>query len=367
MRAMKESLVLRPMRGMRRGLPVLVAAILVLAAATAEAATFGPDLTAATANYPYSCGFAGGSSGCTLQDPLNDDMELVLPDPVAHGNQTAVVTAIHVRSTATAPAQFVAVEWSGRPGEANPFPSGVMAVSQQVTLQPGLNNFNTNLPVDRRLASNGFESWSVVSLDILNGSSPIPAESGGSFATTGFLLDNGLPLTQTVADLTVPPHYVSVGGLPPATLLMSGEVTITTGQGGGGTNNGGNKTPTPTPPNPTPPRPVAQLVIPSVGQIKGKTATVPIRCVGPANCVGVLRIQNLPEPGATAAKKAKKAKPVTYASGSFSISAGRTLSVTVRLSKDGKRAIKGHHSLKAYANATFSDGHDKSSKITFRH
>lgn len=85
-------------------------------------------------------------------------MELVLSDPVVNGNQAGVVTAIHVKSAASAPGQFVVVEWSGRPGEANPFPSGVMAVSQQVTLQPGINNFNTNLPVDRRLASNGFES-----------------------------------------------------------------------------------------------------------------------------------------------------------------------------------------------------------------
>jgi hypothetical protein len=145
---------------------------------------------------------------------------------------------------------------------------------------------------------------------------------------------------------------------------MSGEVTITTGQGGGGTNNNGNKTPTPTPPTPTPPAP--QLTIPTVGRIKGNNATLPLKCVGRANCIGVLRIQSLPAPGATVARKAKKPKLITYASGSFSISAGKTLSVTVKLSKDGKRAIKGHHSLKAYANATLSDGHGKSSKITFR-
>jgi hypothetical protein len=33
-----------------------------------------------------------------------------------------------------------------------------MALSEQVTLHEGINNFNTNLPVDRRFASNGFES-----------------------------------------------------------------------------------------------------------------------------------------------------------------------------------------------------------------
>jgi hypothetical protein len=164
-----------------------------------------------------------------------------------------------------------------------------------------------------------------VSLDILNGSSPIPAESGGSFATTARRERVGRTSVRVWDEGPVTPSWLSC----------------------------------------RPPRP-SWLVIPTVGQIKGKTARLPIRCVGPANCVGDLRIQNLPEPGATVAKKAKKRKPITYASGSFSISAGKTLSVTVKLSKDGKRAIKRHRPLKAYANATFSDGHGKSSKITFR-
>jgi hypothetical protein len=80
------------------------------------------------------------------------------------------------RSAATAPAQFVVVEWSGKPGEGQPFPSGVMAVSQTVTLQPGIDNFNTSLPVDRRRAPNGFESWSEVALTILDGSSTTSAD-----------------------------------------------------------------------------------------------------------------------------------------------------------------------------------------------
>lgn len=348
----------------RLGSTVLVAAMLVLTTSSAEAATFGPNLSAVAANYHYSCGSAGLSQGCTVEDPLVGSMELILPEPIANGNQTGVVTAIHVKSAAEAPAQFVVVEWSGRPGAGEPFPSGVMALSEHVTLHAGINNFNTNLPVDRRFASNGFESWSQMAITILNGTSPIPAEEGGSFAFTGTITDNGLPLTQTVPDLTVPPHYPSVGGLWPGTLLMAGEVTITTGQGGG-TNNNGNKVPTPTPPNPTPPTP--QLTIPTAGRINGNSATLPLKCVGAANCVGVLRIQSRPTPGATVARKAKKPNLITYASGSFSISAGKTLSVTVKLSKDGKRAIKGHRSLKAYANAIFSGGHSKSSKITFRH
>ncbi len=165
---------------------------------SARAVTFGPDLSHATPNNAYTCyPWFGGHQGCTVYEPRTTDMELVLPDPVFHGNQTGTVTAIHVLSAAAMPAQFVVVEWSGKPGEGNPFPSGVAAVSQQVMLQPGLNNFNTNLPVDYRLASNGYESWSDVSMTILSGSSPIPAQSGGSFAALGVMTDNYLPITQT--------------------------------------------------------------------------------------------------------------------------------------------------------------------------
>jgi hypothetical protein len=44
----------------------------------------------------------------------------------------------------------------------------------------------------------------------------------------GLLFDNGLPLTQTVPDLTLVGHYPVVSGFVPAHLLMSGDVTITT-------------------------------------------------------------------------------------------------------------------------------------------
>jgi prepilin-type processing-associated H-X9-DG protein len=324
--------------------------LIVVLAVPAEAATFGPDLGGATPNFP-SCGAYGWSQGCTLIDPLADDMELVLPDPVAHGNQTGVVTAIHVKSAATAPAQFVVVEWSGKPGEGQPFPSGVMAVSAPVTLQPGINNFNTNLPVDFRLGSDGFETWSQVSLTILNGTSPVPAQYSGGFAEMGTLSDGWAPLTQTVADLTAVPHNPQVGGLPPARLLMSGEVTITTGQGG---NPGGNTGPgddgTPTPATST-------LTVPASVRLKGRTAPLTLQCVGAADCSGTLRIQSRP---------ATSKKPLTYASGAFSIGAGLKSAVKAKLSSAGRKALRRHRSVRAYANVTFADGRVTSAKIALR-
>jgi hypothetical protein len=342
------------LRRLARALPLLALCLLALPTA-AHAVTFGPDLDTATPDYPYGCNLVWASQGCTLQDPLQHDMELVLPDPVVSGDQTGVVTAIHVKAAAPAPAQFVVVEWSGKPGDGNPFPSGVMALSAPVTLQPGMNHFNTNLPVDRRLAANGFESWSVVSLTILNGTSPIPAQSGGSFSETGVLLDNGGPLTQTTSDLTGVPHNVQVGGLPPARLLMAGDLTITTGNG----TDPGN-----TPVDPTVQTAPSELSLPTRARIRGRKVTVPLHCVGAADCAGTLRIQSRPAAGATAARK--RSKTITYASASFSVGAGLGGSAKAALSKDGRKAVRRHRAVRAYANVRFADGRVTSARITLR-
>ena len=217
---------------MRRLVPLLTtAALLALPAVSAQALSFGPDLSTATPSNPYGCNagiYGYATAGCTVADPLYDDMETLLPNPVTYGDQTGVVTDIHVLSAGSAPAQFVVVDWAGKPGEGNPFPSAVTALSAQVELHAGMNNFNTNLPVSLQFHSNGYETYSVVAINILDGTDPIPAETSGSFSETGMLFDNGLPLTQTTSDLTVPPNNVSVSGFYPSVLLMSGDVTNTT-------------------------------------------------------------------------------------------------------------------------------------------
>jgi hypothetical protein len=340
-----------------------------------HAATFGPDLNGAIANYPYSCDplyFVHAPYGCTLMYPTDDDIALLLPDPIINGDQTGVVTALHVLAAEDAPAQFIAVEWASKITEASPFPTGVTAVTEPVMLHPGINNFATDLPVDRRLTPDDFEIWSVVSLNILNGTSRIPAQQGGAYPL-GFLLDNGLPLTETVADLNVPPHNLSLGGAPPGRLLMSGELTITTP----GELPIAPIAPTaPTVPvvNPQPaapsvpvvPAPVPRLAIPTAARVKGNAARLPLRCVGAANCAGRLRIQNRRAPGSKLARTAAKHKLITYASGSFSIPAGKTRSVRVRLSKAGRLAIRARRSLKAYANVTFKGGRAVSLGVTLK-
>lgn len=351
------------------------AALVALPAPSARAVSFGPDLGATVADNSYPCSFPFVSSppgpypsGCTIQDPLTTSMSLVLPDPVVNGNQTGVVTAIHVLSAATAPAQFVVVAWAGTPAVAQPpFPSAVTAVSQPVILQPGLNNFNTNLPVEYQLHGNGFETWSVVSLNILDGSSPIPAQLGGQFSTTGLLLDNYLPLTQTTSDLTIPPHNVAVSGFPPMTLLMSGEVTITTKgppqpPGGGGGPLG--------------------LASPDA-LVRRNQAVIDLVCAAGGPCPGYLFLQNQPAAGAavapgvvvsgaadrvSVAAAKRRVKVVTYGKASFNLTAGETSMVMAKLNPTGRRITRGHRTPTVWANIHLSGNSQAiSQQVTLTH
>jgi hypothetical protein len=348
-----------------RAMALIVFALgVVLAGGSAQAATFGPNLETAKADYPYTCAFAGGYEGCTVEDPLVGDMETIMSDPVANGDQTGVVTAIHVKAAAEMQAQFVVVEWSGIPGAGEPFPSGVMAVSEEVTLHEGISDFSTNLPVDRRFLTNGYETWSQLALTILDSGALIPVESGGAFALTGTISDNWLPLTQTVEDLTVPPHETYVGGLPSGTLLMSGEVTITTPKQGEQAQEEG----TGAPQSAAGTAPL--LAFPkSFGRLGRGRATVPLRCVGPANCAGRITLRNRAPRGATIAskrKRSRKAKTHIYATGSFSISAGKTSKVTLKLTKAGKAAIGSHRSVRVYVTTTLTGGKDSTRRITLK-
>jgi len=358
-----------------RAIPVRLlacAAAILLAVAPAWAIPFGPDLTTAVADNPYPCSYPFASSppgiypfGCTTADAGQTSMSFVLPDPVVNGNQTGIVTALHVLSAATAPAQFIVVAWAGTPTVIQPpFPSAVTAISEQVTLHPGLNDFNTNLPVEFTLHPNGFETWSIVSLNILDGSSPLPAQLGGAFVMTGLMFDNGRPLTQTAVDLTIPPHNVSVSGFPPMTLLMSGDVTITTGGGGG-------------------PAPGQVQVAAPDALVRRHKAIVDLVCAAGGPCPGDLLLQNQPavaaplvgarpdDAGVAAAISASAAaatKLVTYGKASFNLAASQSAMIAVKLRPAGRRITRGHRTPTVWANIRLSGSSQATSQqITLVH
>lgn len=319
--------------------------------------SFGPDLNVATADNTATCAIAGATSGCTAFDAQTSSMLRYLPDPIVAGDQTGVVTTIRVRSAATAPAQFVVIEESAHQGVTGSiFPSGILAVSEQVTLRPGLNTFATNLPVDSRFStSTGFSRWSVIGLNILNGTSPVPGWTTAPLINgsptlsgeTGLLLDCGSvfpcpsllnmspkPFTTALADITVAPHYASLSAFTPMRLLISGDVTVTTPAAG---------TPTPTPVTPTP-TPVA--VDPGAGvalQVKDQVR------LGRAFTVG--RAKNPPTAATrqtltTRRAKAASAKTVVIARGTTKIASGRSAAMQVKLTRSGAKLVRAHKTLK---------------------
>lgn len=338
---------------------LLLACVVVALTPHAAAAdfSFGPDLNLATADNTATCAIAGATSGCTAFDAQTSSMFRYLPDPIVAGDQTGVVTTIRVRSAATAPAQFVVIEESAHQGVTGSiFPSGILAVSEQVTLHPGLNTFATNLPVDSRFStSTGFSRWSVIGLNILNGTSPVPGWTTAPLINgsptlsgeTGLLLDCGSvfpcpsllnmspkPFTTALADITVAPHYASLSAFTPMRLLISGDVTVTTPAAG---------TPTPTPVTPTP-TPV--VVDPGAGvalQVKDQVR------LGRAFTVG--RAKNPPTAATrqtltTRRAKAASAKTVVIARGTTKIASGRSAAMQVKLTRSGAKLVRAHKTLK---------------------
>lgn len=339
---------------------VLVACVaLALAPAAANADfSFGPDLNAAAADNTATCAIAGATSGCTAFDAQTSSMFRYLPDPIVSGDQTGVVTAIRVRSAATAPAQFVVIEESAHQGVTGSiFPSGILAVSEQVTLHSGLNTFATNLPVDSRFStSSGFSRWSVIGLNILNGTSPVPGWTTAPpvngaptlSGETGLLLDCGSvfpcpsllnmspkPFTTAVADITVAPHYATLSAFTPMRLLISGDVTVTTPAAAA-----------PGAPAPVTPTPTPVVVDPGAGvalQVKDKVR------LGRAFTVG--RAKNPPTAATrqtlTARRpRAASAKTVVIARGTTKIASGRSAAMQVRLTRSGAKLVRAHRTVK---------------------
>jgi pectate lyase len=91
---------------------------------------------------------------------------------------------------------------------------------------------------------------------------------------------------------------------------------------------------------------------------------VSLSCGAAAACDGTLRIQSAPATQAAAAAlsaktsangKKKRAPVVTYASGTFSLSAGKSGAVAAKLSSAGRRSAHKHRRLKVWLNVTLGD------------
>jgi hypothetical protein len=148
------------------------------------------------------------------------------------------------------------------------------------------------------------------------------------------------------------PDVVSyIGDFSGYQLLMSAEM---------GAPAGGGATPAPTAnPNPAP-TPILAPTLPGLAlprlilPVRNGGVSLPMQCTG-ADCLGSVSLQNIEQPGATIAKRKasrKKARAITYGTGSVSVKAGTSATVKVKLTTTGKRATKGHRKLVVWANFT---------------
>jgi hypothetical protein len=97
---------------------------------------------------------------------------------------------------------------------------------------------------------------------------------------------------------------------------------------------------------------------------------VPIQCLA-VDCAGILNLQSAQLAGAarTAAKhKSTKPKVVSYGTASFSLKAGTTGKVKVKLNAAGRKLVKAHKNSKVWANVRFTAGGGrlKSTRVTLK-
>jgi hypothetical protein len=127
--------------------------------------------------------------------------------------------------------------------------------------------------------------------------------------------------------------------------------------------------PAPTPPTPGPAGPVVQgagaPLMPrfsfpatsTLARVTGNNALVKLGCgAGGAACQGTLSIQSARARGGSGAHVARAAKVITYASGSFALTAGQQHAVKARLSGAGRTLAAGHRRLKVWLNVTLTGG-----------
>jgi hypothetical protein len=130
---------------------------------------------------------------------------------------------------------------------------------------------------------------------------------------------------------------------------------------GGATAPTGGGAPAPAPATPVAPA-LPSIALPKLTiPVKGNTATVPIQCLV-VDCAGILNLQSAQLAGTAsvaANHKKKKPKVLSYGTASFSLKAGTTGKVKVKLNAAGRKLVKAHKKSKVWANVRFTSGGGK--------
>jgi hypothetical protein len=330
---------MRAVRLRRRALPAAIALVLALcAAASASAATFGADLSAPADN-TATCGqvFFGAGS-CVFFSGA--------PGPSFYAPASGTVTAVRVKTANVpqAPMQIVVLRSlyqnkAGDPG--HPYFACCFVERYGPTFTPGAGTVTTvpaSLPMvedptpppdDTTTNARG----DFLALSVLAPNVPIPLTSAGSGSYVG-----SAPAPDPGSTPAPSPNpysgQVSTSGFG-GHLLVNADIDTDAGALPGGGGGGGTV-------------PGAPLTLPARGQLRGNTAALPLACILTTACDGVLRLTDR-APAATAARK--KAKPRALGSARFSIPAGKTATVKVKLNRAGRKLARRHKTLRVVATA----------------
>ena len=347
-----------------------------VAPASAGAATFGTNLEQ-PANAPLSCtqgvlnqfllnflyGPFGGSCMWTSVVTGNAAESLTAPG-------TGTVTAVRVKMGAnTGPMQINVIRFLFRQtGDvAHPELDCCFVQAYGPVFTPAANAITTvptNLAVKVDPTPPPNDTTTIADTDQLTLSSLDPNVQVPLFATNGGQNDLSVLSYAWYPAPTAPgvpaPSPNPIGGFADMSgfkVLMNADFTAA-GGGGGAPVGGG--------------APLGQRTIPAVRlpnttiAVRGNTATVPIQCLL-VNCNGTVALQNAQLAG-LASSKAKKPKVVSYGSASFKLAAGATGKIKVALNAGGRKLLKGHKSVKVWANVHFSTGGGapKSTRVTLK-
>jgi hypothetical protein len=341
----------------------------VLAPSGAGAVTFGADLSQVP-NNPYTCGqgapplfsFGVGSTSCLW---FSGSTTVSFYAPLS-----GTVTSVRVRvGNVTGPMQVVVMRSlyqnkEGDPG--HPYFACCFVERYGPVFEPQANTV-TSVPVNLPMTEeptpppNDFSTNAAgdfLALTVLSPSVPVPMFLGpGS-------ISSGTYPAPTAASFPAPSATPLLGFTEAegALVLLSADLQVGNGAGG--------PAPAPGAGGPPPP-PVLAPAIPALGlpatiPLRGNTATFPLRCLVAA-CNGTLALQNAQLAG-LASSKARKPKVVSYGSASFKLAAGATGKIKVTLNATGRKLVKGHRSVKVWANVRFSSGGGapKSTRVTLK-
>lgn len=351
---------------MRSGAFAVVIAVVALALAPAASAqqttpvTFGANLASWSPQSTGSCGYyTAYNSSCTLTtigDQLGSTGEsfIVPQGPGSLGSGT--ITALHLAvGPVTGPMQILLMQGVRDPAGDTACCAVVNATQPFTPAADQINTIPVNWGTENDLIPNPYSgdfAFDLIAVSVLDNTTPAPVESDPSASdfswspacpgSIGAECDyEGSPARPFVATLSAdwtpgtPSTPISVTPTGPANVSAPASVpTISLAAGR--------------------------------GKIKKGSVRVPLTC-RVAQCVGTVKLQNLDPPTANVARKSKhkhKPKRITYGTATFSISAGKTVTIKIKLTKVGLRDLGGRRNAKVWLNGTVRSGYAFSVRLT---